>query len=338
MITHDILDHIGDAIYGLDRGWRFTFFNRAAEQFFGRDRNEVIGRTVWDCFPAAKDAELGAALRRTMKSRETLHVDLLSPSTGKWADIRMFPLEEGGLGVSWRDITDAKKRESALLDAAENQDMLFRELAHRVTNNFQEAASRVALQGREVQDPTAREMCEKMATSIRSMGLVHRRLYRSRRYIDQQDLGDYVQALCEDLSASLPKNISLKARTEPGTNVDVGVATTVGMMVAELVMNSRKHAWPADQPGQMVVSMRRDGCMVEVELWDDGQGVPEGLDLNKSAGLGLKLLGSQIKRLGGAFTHRNVEGGAIFTLRFLAPNLEADTVKDLADAAEEDVA
>lgn len=321
MITHDILDHIGDAIYGVGADWRFLFFNRAAEAFFGRDRKAVIGRSLWDCFPAAAESDVGDALRRAMRSRETLHLDLLSPSTGKWTDVRIFPLDEGGLGVSWRDITEAKKRETSLEDAVENQDMLFRELTHRVTNNFQEVASRVALQGREVQDPDAREMCEKMATSIRCMGLVHRRLYSSRRHIDEQDLGEYLQALCDDLSSSLPPQLSLSAEVERGAQVSVDVATTVGMMVAELVMNARKYAWSPGEPGQMVVSMRRPGDMIEVELRDDGHGVPEGMDLQKSAGLGLKLLGLQIRRLGGTFSHRNVEGGAIFLLRFPAPGL-----------------
>ncbi|MDE2488391.1 MAG: PAS domain-containing protein [Alphaproteobacteria bacterium] len=54
MATHEILDGIGDAIYALDADWRITFFNRAAERFFGRDRKELLRRVVWDCFPAAR--------------------------------------------------------------------------------------------------------------------------------------------------------------------------------------------------------------------------------------------------------------------------------------------
>lgn len=319
MIRNEILDGIGDAIYGVASDWKVLFFNRQAEDFFGCDREDVIGRNLWDIFPAARETELADTLHHAMKTREGMNVELLSPTTGKYADFRLFPLKDGGLGVSWRDITEKKKLDVALREAVENQDMLFRELAHRVTNNFHEVAARVDLQGRELQDPAAREMCQKMATSIRCMAVVHRRLYRSRAHIDEQDLGEYIRALCEDLSSSLPKNITLSAVIEPGTTVSVDVATTVGMMVAELVTNSRKYAWAEGQAGRMVVTMRREGGVVEVELWDDGRGVPEGMDLHKSAGLGLKLLDLQIKRLKGSFTHRNVEGGAIFLLRFPAP-------------------
>lgn len=128
MITHEILDGIGDAIYAVDAGWRITFFNRQAERFFGRDRTEIVGGVLWECFPAARGTELGAALIRVMQDREPVHLDLLSPSTGLWADTRIFPLAEGGIIASWRDVTLEKQREAELARALENKDRAVREL------------------------------------------------------------------------------------------------------------------------------------------------------------------------------------------------------------------
>ena len=105
MISQEILDDIGDAIYALDADWRFTFFNREAERFFKRDRGTVLGRTVWECFPLARGSELGVVLERVMKTRRRAHMDLLSPSTGRSTDARVFPLENGGVAASWRDNT-----------------------------------------------------------------------------------------------------------------------------------------------------------------------------------------------------------------------------------------
>lgn len=319
VIRNEILDGIGDAIYGVAADWTVLFFNRRAEEFFGRPREDVVGRNLWDIFPAARETELADALHQAMRTREETNVELLSPTTGKYAALRLFPLNGGGLGVSWHDITEKKKMDIALREAVENQDMLFRELAHRVTNNFQEVAARVDLQGRDLRDPAAREMCEKMATSIRCMAVVHRRLYSSRAHIDEQDLGEYVRALCEDLASSLPKNIALSSVVEAGAAVSVDVATTVGMIIAELVTNARKYAWPAGEAGRMVVTMRREADAVEIELRDDGKGLPEGMDLRRSAGLGLKLLNLQVKRLRGSFSHHNRKRGAVFLLRFPLP-------------------
>lgn len=128
MISDEILDGIGDAIYSLDARWRVTFFNRQAELFFGRDRKDVLGRVVWDCFPAARGAEIGAALTRVMERREAIHLDVLSPTTGLWTDTRVFPLADGGIVACWRDVTAAKQREEELATAVESRERAAREL------------------------------------------------------------------------------------------------------------------------------------------------------------------------------------------------------------------
>jgi PAS domain S-box-containing protein len=128
LINAQILDSTGDAIYALDPDWRVVFFNRQAERFFERDRKELLGRTIWDCFPAAKGAELGVALERAMQDRESIQMDVLSPTTGRWTNTRIFPLANGGVAASWRDITTDKRREIELAAAVENQDRAVREL------------------------------------------------------------------------------------------------------------------------------------------------------------------------------------------------------------------
>lgn len=128
MITSDILEGIGDAIYSVAADWTVVFFNRQAERFFGRSRTEVIGRSLWDSFPAARDSEVGEGLRGVMQSRAPLDMVVLSPSTGLWADTRIFPLENGGAAVSWRDVTAQKLQEAALAEAVQNQERLVREL------------------------------------------------------------------------------------------------------------------------------------------------------------------------------------------------------------------
>jgi len=129
LIENTILEGIGDAIYSVAPDWSFVFFNRQAESFFGRSRTDLIGRSLWDCFPAARDSELGDGLRQVMETRAPLTLVTLSPSTGRWADTRLFPLEDGGIAVSWRDVTEQKSQEAALADAAVAQDLLVRRLS-----------------------------------------------------------------------------------------------------------------------------------------------------------------------------------------------------------------
>lgn len=128
MTADTILEGIGDAIYSVAPDWSFSSFNRQAELFFQRPRVDVIGRSLWDCFPAARDSELGVGLRQVMETRAPLEMVTLSPSTGRWADTRIFPIEGGGLAVSWRDVTAQKTQAAALADATETQNLLLRRL------------------------------------------------------------------------------------------------------------------------------------------------------------------------------------------------------------------
>jgi PAS domain S-box-containing protein len=127
LITQTILESIGDAIYGVGADWTVLFFNRQAERFVGRSRSEIVGRPLWDCFPAAREAETGQALQRVMQTREPVDMVTRSAVTGRWVDLRIFPLEGGGLAVSWRDITEAKEQEAALARALEVQERLVRQ-------------------------------------------------------------------------------------------------------------------------------------------------------------------------------------------------------------------
>jgi len=128
MISRTILESIGDAIYGLGPDWSISFFNAEAERFFGRSRKEVIGRILWEAFPAALGSELEIPLREVMESRTALNQVILSPTTGRWADTRIFPLENGGLSVSWRDVTAQRRQEAELAEAIREQSRLLREL------------------------------------------------------------------------------------------------------------------------------------------------------------------------------------------------------------------
>jgi PAS domain S-box-containing protein len=111
-----ILEGIGDGFWGLDRQWRLTYFNRAAEAFFGHSRAEVLGRSLWDAFPMLVGSEFERRYRRVMTERTTEEFE--APSRvhpGRWIEVRAFPTPEG-LGVAFREITKRRRAEQALVE------------------------------------------------------------------------------------------------------------------------------------------------------------------------------------------------------------------------------
>ena len=111
-----ILEGIGDAFWALDREWRLTYFNRAAEAFFGQRRADVLGRPIWEVYPTLAGSEFERRYRRAMAERTTEEFEGPSGARpGCWLDVRAFPTPEG-LGVSFRDVTNRRRAEQALVE------------------------------------------------------------------------------------------------------------------------------------------------------------------------------------------------------------------------------
>jgi len=109
-----ILDGIGDCFYAFDPQLRFTYFNTAAELFFGRDRSQVLGRPLPEAFPESIGSEFEARIRRALATGQPDRFEMVSPAgQGRWIDMRVFPTPEG-LGVGFTDITERRMAEAAL--------------------------------------------------------------------------------------------------------------------------------------------------------------------------------------------------------------------------------
>ncbi len=107
---HTIIEGIGQPFYALDADWRFILYNGEAERYFGRPAKEMIGRRLWDVFPADVDNERGRTLREAMAARTMTKGEAQSMMEGRIVAYSMFPLGDG-MGVTFRDVTDRRKAE-----------------------------------------------------------------------------------------------------------------------------------------------------------------------------------------------------------------------------------
>lgn len=108
----EILEGISGGFFALDKNYLFTYWNRAAEEGTGLNRDEVLGKNVFEVFPNAKDAELGEKYRIAMETKafqsfETCYKDERFES---WYDIRIYPTDNG-ISVFFQDITHQKREQ-----------------------------------------------------------------------------------------------------------------------------------------------------------------------------------------------------------------------------------
>jgi PAS domain S-box-containing protein len=109
-----MLDSLTDRFFALDRDWRYTYFNKPAEeqlQVLGKNPASLIGKTMWEEFPNSPVAEV---LRHVMNERVAVTHEHYYAPLREWVENRIFPTPDGGLAIYQRYITDRKRAEEQL--------------------------------------------------------------------------------------------------------------------------------------------------------------------------------------------------------------------------------
>lgn len=115
-----ILESVTDSFYALDPDWRFTYVNRQAERYYGRSRDDMLGRSIWQVIPEEVGTVLEEQFRMAAADGIAVHFESESPHTRRWVDVNAYPAD-GGIAVYFRDVTPRKRAES------EREELLLRE-------------------------------------------------------------------------------------------------------------------------------------------------------------------------------------------------------------------
>jgi two-component sensor histidine kinase len=193
---------------------------------------------------------------------------------------------------------DVIRSEDALRTSLREKELLLKEIHHRVKNNLQIISSLLLLQARYLADPQARTILVESQNRVRSIALVHEKLYQSTD-LTHIELGEYVDVLVDSLFQTYDsgaRGISIVVDVRARLTIDVAIPC--GLIVNELVTNSLKHAFPRERPGTIRVAAQETGDGIELVVEDDGVGLPKHVDPQSGHSLGLDLvftLARQIK-------------------------------------------
>ena len=216
-----------------------------------------------------------------------------------------------------QDITERKEAERTLRTALHEQEVLLKEVHHRVKNNLQLITSLLRLEAGRTDNAATQAVLGEMQGRILSMALLHETLYRagSLAFID---LGGYLEQLANQLfrSAAPSSGVALRLDLTPAA-VELDQAIPCGLIVNELLSNSLKHGFPDGRRGATFVRLHRleTGTGLRLEVGDDGVGLPADLRERESNSLGLHLVSILAKQLGGTLTIGEPPG-TLFTLLF----------------------
>jgi two-component sensor histidine kinase len=206
-----------------------------------------------------------------------------------------------------------------LLQRNLNPGSLLQEIHHRVKNNLQVISSLLNLQAGYVADTKVREIFRESQNRVRSMALVHEKLYRSSD-LAHIDLAEYVKNLSVFLFRSYSASAARVALDIQVEDVNLGIdrAVPCGLILNELISNALKHAFPNNQTGHIQVRLHKENNhTICLTVADDGIGFPPDFTLANTDSLGMQLVHTLVEQLDGTVQINNA-GGAEFIICFPA--------------------
>ncbi len=117
--TRDILGSISDGFYALDKDWRFTYVNDEVMERSGLERDDILGRRIWELFPASVGTAAYPHLHQSMADRSMVEYEMYYEPWKQWFSSKAFPTGDGGLAVYSRDVTERKLNDQRLRNSEE---------------------------------------------------------------------------------------------------------------------------------------------------------------------------------------------------------------------------
>ncbi|SDF11642.1 sensor histidine kinase [Sporomusa acidovorans] len=284
-----------DGIVIIDERGYIIFANSAADAIYKvLGINRVIGRRVSDRQANMKLAQQAMSTGKSLeKEIEAGNMILVQ---------RAIPIFAGGLVVrtvfTVADVTEIRKKEKELLIKS----AVIQEIHHRVKNNLQTIASLLRLQARRTQTPEVKAALRESVNRILSISVVH-------EFLSQQDQGVI------DV-AEVTKNILdlvIQNMLEPNFNIETVLngqtvilpseqASSLALVINELIQNSIEHGFVGRKEGLIGVDIATTAESYQIDIYDDGIGLPEDFNLQNTNSLGLQIVRTLIENdLGGKF-------------------------------------
>lgn len=208
---------------------------------------------------------------------------------------------------------ERQRMEEDLRKVLDRQQLLMREVNHRVNNSLQIVASMLQLHASGAASAEVRHELREAGTRIAAVARAHKRLYRGDA-IDALDLGAYLGEVCADISASLP-GCTVKVETVDGIVIPTDRAIPAVLLVNELITNAAKYAYPGRGGTVRVALALADPSTVAISVGDEGAGLPPDFDM-KAGRLGMRLIRAFAGQLRGDLQVVRKSPGTEFVLRF----------------------
>jgi len=181
-------------------------------------------------------------------------------------------------------------------------------------NSLQILSSLLLMQSRHAASPEVRDELKNARDRVLSMGAVYRHLYRTEA-VGPVEFGEFLRLICGE-SERAYGGAKIICDTEP-LFVSGNTATSLAVLLHELITNSLKHAYPEGEGGTILISLKRvKRGKIEFRVSDRGRGLSENFNLEAPTTLGFKVITATVRRFGGTLSINQLDPGTEFVITF----------------------
>lgn len=200
------------------------------------------------------------------------------------------------------------KRTKSLLKRTEENEMLLKEVHHRVKNNLQVIISLMNMQERRVSSVQMQQMLSSTKNKVKSIALIHEHLYHHENFMDIQ-LDEYVEKLIKMLISNLHNGNEVKLSVKiPNINIHFEKAIHIGLVINELATNSIKYGFNKHENPELKINILENDSSIKMNIRDNGKNSPS--DVNKT-GLGFSIIQAIVEKNEGEFSFDQDENGFV---------------------------
>ncbi|MCO6430523.1 MAG: PAS domain S-box protein [Deltaproteobacteria bacterium] len=322
---------------------KIVLANAQSSHLFGYSNRELMGADFEMLIP-------GGALQGVEGEENSLNGHKTGSTRKDYSAVRKngrsFPVEvghtpietsEGSMVISAVvDMTSHREAQERIQSSLEQKELLLKEVHHRVKNNLQVISSLLKIQSGYLSDPQAKAVLRESEDRVRSMALVHERLYRSAE-LNRVEFKSYVEQLANELRRTYCLNEAALTLDMELDEIDLNIEKAIpcGLILNELISNALKHAFRGfgeEYKRRVKISVKRASSprmAFEMTVADNGRGLPDYVDLQHPKSMGLRVVRTLCEQLKGTLEVTR-ENGTVFRLNFAAKE-ELNAVKEGRD-------
>jgi PAS domain S-box-containing protein len=318
-----LVQHGSDLIGICDEQGNYRYVSPTVKPILGYCPEELIGRNALE-FIHEQDQQRFLEIIANLESTTRFKIDpyrfRAADGSWMWLETHVTNLLDDpavmGVVANSRDITEQVEREEQIRSSLEEKKVLLAEIHHRVKNNLAVVSSMMQLQAYEEQEERVAGKLFDSMSRIKTMATIHELLYRSQSF-SKLEFYDITEKLIESISSTYNtgKDIEISLDIDR-VQLNINQAIPCALLINEVATNIYKHAFEGRYQGSVEIQIREHDSRIELQIEDNGIGLPDDFDMKTVSSLGVKLIDVLTQQIDGQCDFINTGSGTLFRLAF----------------------